>query len=171
MVDLCDHSLHRRALVQGQKIVHWYWWTDELTILRRTSFRARRRYQRAGRRDNIETTDREQAPYFSTTKETKRAIRVAQSESWKKCCLVVDGDLWRLPSYRVVMRKLGIRTSFTASQELAIVIALFSSRSDMDQGHHSTFGTSSWAFQTLETGFHSFQVAMRKAPDAGYVLK
>ncbi|XP_022164949.1 uncharacterized protein LOC111029981 [Myzus persicae] len=57
LVDLCDHSMPRRAVLRDRKTVHW--WTDEIAALRRASFRARRRYKRAGRRDDAEERARE----------------------------------------------------------------------------------------------------------------
>ena len=125
LVDLCDHSMPRRAVLQGRKTVHW--WSDEIAALRRTSCRARRRYQRAGRRDDAEERAREREAYSSARKELRRAIRLAQVESWKKLCLLVDEDPWGLP-YRVVMKKLGAKTRFPEGRELAIATALFPSQ-------------------------------------------
>jgi len=65
LVDLCDHMMSRRTLVQGRKSKHW--WTDEIAAFRRASYVARRRYQRAGRRDDIEVRDREPTPLLERT--------------------------------------------------------------------------------------------------------
>jgi len=44
--------------------------------------RAHRRYQRAGRRDDIEARGREWEAYSSARKDLRKAIRVALSELW-----------------------------------------------------------------------------------------
>ncbi|KAL4090583.1 hypothetical protein QTP88_025387 [Uroleucon formosanum] len=79
LVDLCDHSMPRRAVLRGRKAVHW--WSDELAALRRSSCMARRRYQCAGLRDDAEGRAREREAYFAARKELRRAIRLAQIES------------------------------------------------------------------------------------------
>lgn len=81
LVDLCDHTMPRRALIRGHKSVHW--WSDEIAALRQTCCRARKRHQRAGRRNDIEERDRQREAYSSARKELRRAIRAAQVESWK----------------------------------------------------------------------------------------
>jgi len=35
LVNLCDHTMPRRTLIQGRKSVHW--WSEEIAELRRTS--------------------------------------------------------------------------------------------------------------------------------------
>ncbi|KAL4121042.1 hypothetical protein QTP88_013627 [Uroleucon formosanum] len=91
---------------------------------------ARRRYQRAGRRDDAEGRAREREAYSAARKELRRAIRLDQIESWKKLCLLVDEDPWGLP-YRVVMKKLGAKTRLPEGQELDIANALFPSRPEV----------------------------------------
>ncbi|KAL4090895.1 hypothetical protein QTP88_025653 [Uroleucon formosanum] len=118
----------RGAVLRGRKAVHW--WSDELAALRRSSCMARRRYQRAGRRDDAEGRAREREAYSAARKELRRAIRLAQIESWKKLCLLVDEDPWGLP-YRVVMKKLGAKTRLPEGQELDIANALFPSRPEV----------------------------------------
>ncbi|KAL4091732.1 hypothetical protein QTP88_026379 [Uroleucon formosanum] len=128
LVDLCDHSMPHRAVLRGRKAVHW--WSDELAALRRSSCMARRKYQRAGRKDDAEGRAREREAYSAARKELRRAIRLAQIESWKKLCLLVDEDPWGLP-YRVVMKKLGAKTRLPKGQELDIANALFPSRPEV----------------------------------------
>ncbi|KAL4103526.1 hypothetical protein QTP88_018889 [Uroleucon formosanum] len=84
---------------------------------------ARRRYQRAGRRDDAEGRAREREAYSAARKELRRAIRLAQIEFWKKLCLLVDEDPRGLP-YRVVMKKLGAKTRLPEGQELDIANAM-----------------------------------------------
>jgi hypothetical protein len=114
----------RHAVLQGRKTV--YWWSDEIAALRRTSCRTRRRYQHAGQKDDAEERAREREAYSFARKELRGAIRLAQVESWKKLCLLVDEDPWGLP-YKVVMKKLGAKTCFPEGRELAIATALFPS--------------------------------------------
>ncbi|KAL4103572.1 hypothetical protein QTP88_018933 [Uroleucon formosanum] len=90
LVDLCDHSMPHRFVLRSRKTVHW--WSDEIAAIRQASCRARRRYQRAGRRDDAEERAREREAYSSARKELRRAIRLAQVESWNKLCLLVDED-------------------------------------------------------------------------------
>jgi len=71
-----------------------------------------------------------QRAYSTARKELRRAIRLAQVESWKKLCLLVDEYPWGLP-YRVVMKRLGARTRFPEGRELAIATALFPSRPEV----------------------------------------
>ncbi|KAL4089758.1 hypothetical protein QTP88_024729 [Uroleucon formosanum] len=149
LVDLCDHSMPRRAVLRGRKAVHW--WSDELAALRRSSCMARRRYQRAGRRDDAERRVREREAYSAARKELRRAIRLAQIESWKKLCLLVDEDPWGLP-YRVVMKKLGAKTRLPEGQELDIANALFPSRPEHGR-----------------IGLDGFQAAWGKAPGPDYI--
>ncbi|KAL4084731.1 hypothetical protein QTP88_027651 [Uroleucon formosanum] len=101
-----------------------------LAALRRSSCMARKRYQRAVRRNDGHGRAREREAYSTARRELRRAIRLAQVESWKKLCILVDEDPWGLP-YRVVMKKLGARTRFPEGRELAIATALFPSRPEV----------------------------------------
>lgn len=119
--DLCDGSMPRIAQPR-RKSVHW--WSHEIGVLRKESCAARRRYQRAGQRSNCGTREEKRQEYSAARKRFRHAIRKAQEDSWSQLCRAVDADPWGLP-YKLVMKKLGTKTSIPEELELTIAKALF----------------------------------------------
>jgi len=122
LAKMCDASMPRRLPFRGRRPVHW--WSSEIAELRKASGAARRRYQRCGRRANMESRDQERASYVAARHQLRSAIRKAQEEAWGRLCMAVDNDPWGLP-YRVVTKNIGGRTPLPPDLEVEIASALF----------------------------------------------
>lgn len=101
--EACNESMptlgrrHRRAAV--------YWWTDEISNLRRICLRCRRRYTRA-RRTNAAILEAEE--YRNSKRDLKRAILRSKKDKWEELRSELNNDPWGL-GYKLVLRKLGAR--------------------------------------------------------------
>lgn len=98
-----------------------YWWTKEISELRRASLTARRDYQKAAKKGSAE----DQKQIFREARKTLRlAIRRSQDNCWKILCDEVDRDPWGTP-YRTVMKKIGKRQPIPTKMIPAIITELF----------------------------------------------
>lgn len=84
-----------------------YWWTDEISNLRRVCLRCRRKYTRA-RRTHAATSEAEE--FKRAKKDLKGAILRTKKRKWEELRSDLNNDPWGL-GYKLVMRKLGARTS------------------------------------------------------------
>lgn len=107
LVDSCEAAMPRRTVFKGRKAAHW--WNNEIADLRRASIAARRRYQRAGRRQDIAGRATALAEYNEARKRLRLAIRKSQEDSWRELCNSVENDPWGVP-FRLVTKKLGHRS-------------------------------------------------------------
>lgn len=118
LVEACDASMPRRTIFEGRKSAHW--WNSDIAELRRKAIRARRAYQRAGRRPGSVRRTLEHEAYQEARTQLKTAIRKAQETSWRELCNAVNNDPWGVP-YRVVMKKLGRKPNTMDSQRLTSI--------------------------------------------------
>lgn len=91
-----------------------YWWSEEVSILRRSAIKARRLWTRSRRSANIEDVTNKRKAYTAAKKALRSAIAKAKNASWSELIATIDADPWGLP-YKLVMRKL--RTSSPALSE------------------------------------------------------
>lgn len=125
ITDGCDASMTKTSNRSRHMAV--YWWTEEISILRRTCLRTRRAAQRARGRSSY---DARQQEHKVAKRNLVRAIKGSKLNSWKKLCEEVDEDTWGRP-YKIVMTKLkGSNLTSPSSPErlLEIVESLFPRR-------------------------------------------
>lgn len=103
MSDACSQSMPRRVYHGNKKPA--YWWTEEIAALRKSSFAARRKYQRARERRGADDCREEQRRAREALKALRVAVRKSQARAWDRLCELVDSDPWGLP-YRLVTGKL-----------------------------------------------------------------
>lgn len=101
-----------------------FWWTDDISNLRRTCTTALRVYQRAGRRGLPRDHLRED--FRSARKNLLKEIRRAQEAAWRDLVESVETDPWGR-TFKIVTRKLGGAPAGaeSAGRERAIVDGLF----------------------------------------------
>lgn len=105
IVAACNEAMPLRSRKHKKEAV--YWWTEEISSLRRTCLRCRRKYTRA-RRTHAATSEAEE--YKSAKKNLKCAIRTSKKQKWEELRSDLNNDPWGL-GYKIVLRKLGARTS------------------------------------------------------------
>ena len=83
------------------------WWTEELTVLRKTTNALRRRYQRTTNNENLRKERKEK--YFDGRRECEGKMQEAKLKSWKTFCMI-NGEVnpWNIV-YKITSGK--IRTS------------------------------------------------------------
>jgi len=98
-----DSCMPRRRARTQKKAVHW--WTEDIVNLRKSSFKARRTYQKACKRRDRDLCLQE----HQNAREASRALRLeilrSQERCWADLCRQVDNDPWSLP-YKLVTKKL-----------------------------------------------------------------
>lgn len=96
----CDSAMPRRPLGNRRRQV--YWWTDQITALRRTCLQLRRRAQRSRTRPDANIwSERHKA----AKKELVKAIRTSKWRCWQELREDLDRDPWG-KGYKLVIRKL-----------------------------------------------------------------
>lgn len=98
--EACDAAVPRRVTRANKKAVHW--WNNDIATPRKSTIAARRQYQRAGRRTNIDNREEAFLEYNQKRKELRILIRKVQEVSWKALCDQVNSDSWGVP-YILVM--------------------------------------------------------------------
>lgn len=99
----CDSCMPKRNHQGSSKPVHW--WTGEIAALRKESFQARRKFQKARKRRRPEECREEQLASREAAKRLRTEIRRSQERCWADLCRQVDKDPWGLP-YKIVTKKL-----------------------------------------------------------------
>ncbi|XP_046435233.1 uncharacterized protein LOC124187032 [Neodiprion fabricii] len=100
---LCDRKMPK--LQCGRNRPPQYWWTNEITQLRKSCLAKRRRVTKAGGRYERETL---QAEYKIQRKRLTYAIRDSKTRYQKQLCKEVDRDPWGA-GYDIVTVRLGAR--------------------------------------------------------------
>lgn len=108
---LIFHSYFNLFEVLPRLPVHW--WSSEIAELRKVSGSACRRYQRCGRRENMESREQEREAYVVARCQLRSAIRKSQEEVWGMLCTALDNDPWGL-LYRVVYQEAWLEDDFAA---------------------------------------------------------
>jgi len=99
----CDSSMPRICAKTHKKAVHW--WTVDIANLRKSSFKARRAYQKACKRRGREHCQQEHQNAREASRALRLEIRRSQERCWVDLCRQVDNDPWGLP-YKLVTKKL-----------------------------------------------------------------
>lgn len=139
IVRACDASMPRRTPRHGKPSV--YWWTTEISNLRKKCHRLRRIAQRARNRDSASA---EVTAYKSARRELRRAINGSKARCWQELVEDINRDPWGL-GYKLVSQKLGAFGSNCVMDSVAmdrIVTTLFPIhpiREEDDFGHVGEF--------------------------------
>jgi hypothetical protein len=78
-----------RAVKHVTKKTTVSWWTDELTVLRKSTNAVPRRYQRTTNNENLR--QERKANYYNERREYKGKMQDAKLKSWKEFCTINDG--------------------------------------------------------------------------------
>ncbi|XP_054280709.1 uncharacterized protein LOC128998547 [Macrosteles quadrilineatus] len=124
IVSACDQAMPRRGRRRDKQAV--YWWTLEISNLRKACLKAIRAAMRARRFPDFEAKS---AAYRAAKKALHRAIIRSKVSCWRRLQEDVDSDPWGL-GYKVVTQKLGARSPPSVMEGTTmdrIVTALFPS--------------------------------------------
>jgi len=99
----CDSCMPRRTFLGHKKPVHW--WTEEIAALRKASFQARRKYQKARKRKGLDDCREKHQLAREASKALRLSIRRSQERCWADLCRQVETDPWGLP-YKLVRKNL-----------------------------------------------------------------
>uniref|UniRef100_A0A2S2NJ82 Retrovirus-related Pol polyprotein from type-1 retrotransposable element R1 n=1 Tax=Schizaphis graminum TaxID=13262 RepID=A0A2S2NJ82_SCHGA len=99
----CDSCMPRRSFKGHKKPVHW--WTEKIANLRKASFQARRKYQKARKRKGQDDCSEEHQLAKDASKALRLEIRRSQEKCWADLCKQVDTDPWGLP-FKLITKKL-----------------------------------------------------------------
>ncbi|XP_037941097.1 uncharacterized protein LOC119674048 [Teleopsis dalmanni] len=128
ITNACNASMAKKGRRNGRQ--HVYWWTDQISELRRKCKHARRLCQRARGRGNFIA---HQEAYKISRNELKKAIANSKTRCYREMCDEVENNPWGL-GYKVVMKKLySYRPPVTidAVKLQAIVEGLFPQRAEI----------------------------------------
>lgn len=98
----CRTSMSSIKKIRNRSV---YWWTKDLTNLRRECRMYRRRFTRARRRKNIEIPEYWRVLHKSKRKELRKQIMEAKKKTWSELLAPIDEDPWGRP-YKIVTGKL-----------------------------------------------------------------
>lgn len=101
----CDAVMRRRGGSTNPR--NAYWWTAEIAGLRMACFRARRRLQRARRRQVPAQVELE-GVYRTARRLLRNAIRVSKRHCWEEFLGSIDADPWGKP-YKLIVKGLSSR--------------------------------------------------------------
>lgn len=124
-VNCCNKSLPRKVF--SERRPPNYWWTKELTHLRKTCLSWKRKLSRSNKKSLLVASliDEMRRQYRKSRQVLKNEIFRAKKFAWKKICEDVDNDIWGL-GYRIAMKKLKSPLGmFEPSKQLQIVEELF----------------------------------------------
>ena len=158
----CDLSMPRNGRRSKRKAA--YWWTEEISQLRRICHRCRRQYTRARR---VGTASYQAEEFRQARKNLKSAILRSKKTKWDELRADINNNPWGL-GYRLVMRKLGGRIQLpNLSEEMMnrIVQELFPSHDVIREENTSTTEDRPpplFSLEELTTAVGG--VKMRKAP-------
>jgi len=82
-----------------------YWWSSDISEVRKESNTARRKYTRARRQGNQSITEIRYEEYRRARRNLRLMIKRAKINAWNELISSIDEDPWGLP-YRIVMGKL-----------------------------------------------------------------
>lgn len=97
----CDASMPRKTPRHSKPPV--YWWTEEISYLRKRCLRLRRTAQRARNRDDA---NERSAEHRLARRELRHAIHSSKAKCWRELVEDVDRDPWGL-GYKLVTQRLG----------------------------------------------------------------
>lgn len=118
-----------RARFDGRGNKRMYWWSEEISDLRRASLNARRCLTHARRRADPAGVATLWADYRNARASLRRVIKHAKGRSWGELLAAIDRGPWGLP-YKLVMNKLrksvsSLTDRLDRGQLLGLVDSLF----------------------------------------------
>lgn len=161
----CNKSMPNMRYPKGNKKAV-YWWNEEITDLRRTCLRCRRKMTRARRRGMAEAETQE---YKEAKKKIKRAISKSKKKLWEELRQNVNNDPWGL-GYKIVMKKLGSKNPISEIEDHImenIINVLFPThvvRAD-NTDEENTTGLTPFTIQELNTAARRLQNKKAPGPD------
>lgn len=107
-------EIHGRAITAAKVDFHgndFYWWTEEITDIRRQVNGCRRKMMklRPGRNREEDGIRRMEAEYKEKRRSLRNIIRRKKCKCWKKICDEVEKDVWG-EGYKIATRSLKIVT-------------------------------------------------------------
>lgn len=123
LTEACDASMPRRKRGPvGKRPV--YWWSTEISDLRKNILSSRRSYQRSLRRLGLQSSEAARIQFLAARKILRVAIRKAKDGCWRELYESVEADPWGMP-YRIVMKKLGSSAARNAAVGKELVTTSF----------------------------------------------
>ena len=99
-----------------------FWWNPEISELRNSCKKQRRKAQRA-RKSKRPGQEEEEDKYRDARKLLRNAIKQSKRQCWKALCTDVDRDPWGTP-YRLVIRKLQASRGAVAPTDVTTVLKI-----------------------------------------------
>jgi len=109
MERFADKCMPRRSVNPKRPPV--FWWTEEISELRKECIKRRRIYLRKRKKNGGIECDLEAGRYKDSRKELAMSIKTAKDKCWRELCEEVNRDPWGRP-YKLVLKKL-TRTPIT----------------------------------------------------------
>lgn len=103
VTDACNVAIPRVTRVDRRRQV--YWWSEEISELRRAALGARRAWTRERRGVGVGIELIKRRAYGAARDSLRRAIKTAKSRSWHELIKTIDKDPWDFP-YKIVLGKL-----------------------------------------------------------------
>ena len=100
IITACDVAMPRNKIISKFR-KSTYWWTKEISELRKKCNKARRQYQRAR---NNENSNNLETQYKNLRRELKIEIKSSKYKCWINLCNEVNNDVWGRP-YQIIMKK------------------------------------------------------------------
>lgn len=100
---ICKNTMPKRTSKRGWQPV--YWWTEEISSLRRECIRNRRMYTRNVKKNQAEHSQRLWEAYKECKKILRDSIRKSKRDKWKEICDNIDCDIWG-NGYKIVMKRM-----------------------------------------------------------------
>lgn len=92
-------------VVNNSRRAQMYWWSEEISVSRAESIKARRKWYHSRRNRNSEEIQANRDDYAHKKKVLRNAIRKAKNAAWLDLITSINRDSWGLP-YKLVMGKL-----------------------------------------------------------------
>lgn len=159
--EACNESMPSLGTKHSKDAV--YWWTDEISNLRRACLRCRRKYTRA-RRTHAAISEGEE--YKRAKKDLKYAILTSKKQKWEELRSDLNNDPWGL-GYKLVLKKLRARISTPDLKEATIeeiVNTLFPTYESVQNDEPPPNGQSPPLFTETELKFAARALKNKKTP-------
>lgn len=98
----CEIAIPKKGQRRGKRPL--YWWTEEISILRRECLKLRRTLHKARRKNR--TTEEQILTYVQKKKELRLSIKKSKQTCWRALADDLNRDPWGL-GYKIVTQKIG----------------------------------------------------------------
>lgn len=162
---ICDEVMPRRRRTGRKQPV--YWWSDEISELRKDCIRKRRAHTRSAGRDSANLNHWE--AYKASKTQLRNKIREAKQKCWAELCRKVDSDIWG-DGYRIVMKgMLGFPPKTNLSMQMLeeVVMHLFPKHPEVNFNRLSN--PRALSFSEEEMLAASRKIKLNKAPGPGKI--